>query len=728
VFYRVQMQNFENEYRDKLLKLVGENPQLTVEELSNYVCEKLDSNFELSDFLMMHHNTILTMDSTEIKKNQKQFVEEINKMFSLISAKMQSRTPKAFGNDLLQSILMSCPMGVCIFNAKFKVIFSNLQFASLFGLSREKIPGMDLAEFFVDGKTCLQITHMVNKEGYILDDAILIHRKDKIDFFWGYLVLEKSVFAGEQAYIMWVHDISESKKSKEDLVHAKHVAEEANASKSTFLANMSHELRTPLNAILGYARLIKMQPNVDEDTQIQSDLRKITNAGNHLLSLVNEILDLSKIEAGKMSLQVEEIEIDDLIAEIVSIIKPLAEKNNNEVEVFCPKGIGYMYHDKLKIRQIMLNLASNACKFCNDGTISIHAHKKFRYGNSWIEFNVIDTGDGISEEFMKKLFDPFTQEDKRKNENINNSSGLGLSITKNLVEIMGGTISVSSIKDEGSTFTVSLPVSYQVGSKDDEVQGATAGWKGKVLLVDDDPTILSVYSELLATAGYKVYTSQSAVKSINIAKDTDPDVIMLDVLMPDMDGWNVLEEIRKTPKLRETPVIMLSIATDRDLACYHGVSDFLAKPIDKDRLIETVGKYVSAQDKDPDVMIVDDYAPYREVLRRNLETIGLNVVEADSGETALKILTSLRPAVIVSDIIMPSMSGLELINSLKSNPSYKDIDVAVITAKGLAEDEKTIVNEKVRRLFYKGNERPDQIAFALSAIVEQIRRKENKTE
>jgi signal transduction histidine kinase/DNA-binding response OmpR family regulator/HAMP domain-containing protein len=497
---------------------------------------------------------------------------------------------------------------------------------------------------------------------------------------------------------------------------AREAAEAASRAKSTFLANMSHELRTPLNAVIGYSEMLA-EDFEDDLEEFIPDLRRIRAAGKQLQSLIDDVLDLSKIEAGKMEMYLESFDIPPLIEDVVSTVQPLVEENDNVLEVHCAENLGSMVADLTKVRQALLNLLSNAAKFTEAGSISLAVTREVVNNVDWIKFRVSDSGIGMSPQQVAKLFQAFSQADASMTRRYG-GTGLGLVITKHFCGMMGGEITVESELDVGSTFTIWLPALVQerraepplIG--DSRLEHVPPG-AGTVLVIDDEPSVCHLLSRFLSKEGFRVEIATGGEEGLRLARELQPDVITLDVLMPGTDGWAVLAMLKSDPDLASIPVIMLTIIDDKSKGYALGASEYMTKPIDRERLTATLSKYTRAHHPFS-VLVVEDEAVTREMLRRTLEIEGWTVVEAENGQVALERLAEARPGLILLDLMMPEMDGFQFMVEIRKNEVWRSIPVVVVTAKDLTIEDRLRLNGYVERILQKQ-------AFSQDALLAEVR-------
>jgi signal transduction histidine kinase/DNA-binding response OmpR family regulator len=526
-----------------------------------------------------------------------------------------------------------------------------------------------------------------------------------------------------RALVVFRDNAREIRQAREEAEGARHQAEAASRTKSAFLANMSHELRTPLNAIIGYSEILREDAQDRGDSNSEADLVKIETAGKHLLGLINDILDLSKIEAGRMDLHLEDVDLARLAAEVKVLVTPLMDKNADRFEIDLPADIGAMHVDVVKLKQSLVNLLSNAAKFTKNGVVKLSvAKEKSDSGRPVFRFAVTDSGIGMTDEQMGRLFQAFTQADASTTRNYG-GTGLGLTITKHFATMLGGDISVTSKPGEGSTFTIVLPdgaKSVPLAPRlDVAMPESSSASGGTVLVVDDDPAVHDVLRLTIAREGYRLLHAYDGAEALEVARREKPDVITLDVMMPKLDGWTVLGKLKSDPALASIPVIMLTIVDERTLGYSLGAAEYMTKPIDRNRLLDLLRRF-AAKASEAVVLVVDDSEDVRAVVRQTVEKSGLKTVEAENGQAALDWLSkNPMPALVLLDLMMPVMDGFAFLERVQSIPSLSRMPIVVLTAKDLTDAERRVVNERTLLVLTKGAQPLSTLGSALAAIARQ---------
>ncbi len=505
-----------------------------------------------------------------------------------------------------------------------------------------------------------------------------------------------------------ITDITTEKNRLAAMDAAREAAEAANRAKSDFLAKMSHELRTPLNAIIGYSEILQEEASDVGQDGFVPDLQKINAAGKHLLGLINDILDLSKIEAGKMELYLETFAVADMVKSVADTVKPLIDKNGNTLGVTVAPDVRAIRADLTKVRQNLFNLLSNASKFTDKGEVTLDVTRATdEAGIAVVDFAVSDTGIGMTPDQLSRLFQEFTQADNSTTRKYG-GTGLGLVIVQRFAEMMGGAVSVISEYGRGSTFLFRIPVTVVdpmafAGSTSDEEAITAARPQLPVLVIDDDPAVLDLTSRLLSQEGYAVVTATNGFDGIRLARQAMPRVILLDIMMPHFDGWSVLTALKEDADLARIPVIIQTFADNKAMALALGASDYLPKPIEKNQLVRMLGRYrPETGDTQPSALLVEDDPLNRDLLKRLLNAEGWRVTEAENGRVGLEKLDAAQPHLILLDIMMPEVDGFGFVEGLRERTEWRKIPVVVVTAKDLTPEDFARLNGTVTAVLQKG--------------------------
>jgi signal transduction histidine kinase/CheY-like chemotaxis protein len=497
----------------------------------------------------------------------------------------------------------------------------------------------------------------------------------------------------------------------------------ANKLKSEFLANVSHELRTPLSAIIGFSQILLDGIDGPINDEQQQDILQVNKSGQSLLALINQILDLSKIEAGKMELVLERVELPALISSVLESISPLAQEKGLRIDTRFAAGLPAAEVDPSRLKQILINLLSNAVKFTERGHIEVIAQPSGRM----VRIAVKDTGIGISAEAQKVIFEEFVQGDGSSTRR-HGGTGLGLSIVRKLVEMHGGAITVVSEPGLGSTFTFTVPAwASATGTLSAPAPRSIARRPnqglpgGGILVVDDDPSVRQLISRHLEQEGWKTVQASNATDALQLARESRPILITLDVMMPDASGWYVLEKLREDPRTAGIPVLVVTIVEDQRLVFGLGAADYLGKPYQREALINKIHRLLPELDGKR-VLVVDDDAEARIILSRILTDEHVEVTLATSGDQAMAMIGENRPDLVLLDLMMPGMSGFEVAARLRTHPETASIPVMIVSAKELTAEDLMTLGDNVQRFVAKGTIDPQGLVNAVRQLLGQGKR------
>jgi PAS domain S-box-containing protein len=632
-------------------------------------------------------------------------------------------------NLFLDSVIDNIPNMIFVKDAKdLRFIRINAAGEDLIGVSREEMIGKndfdffpaDQAQLFTDGdRETLRNRRLVD----IPEETIQTrHKGTRILHTRKIPILDTN---GEPGFLLGIsEDITAAKRVQQALQLAQEEADRANRAKSQFLATMSHELRTPLNAILGFSELLSddVTGHLDDATR-RRFLDQIHTSGLHLLQLINDILDLSKVEAGQMELHVLAVDLSQVVDDVRATVEPLARQRGVTLDVDLETGL-QLIADPAKLKQMLLNLVSNAIKFnSSEGRVRIHA----RRSDSWVEIAVSDTGIGIAEEDLDGLFAEFHQLDAgygRQQE----GTGLGLALTKRFAELHGGFVTVESAIGSGSTFTLRLPLdathqTAQTGSEPGAVV-ATDPSHPLVLVVDDNRQAAEILGRHLKAGGFRMEVARTGPEALAKARRLKPVAVTLDILLPEIDGWEVLARLKADPATRDIPVVVISVVDDPTLGRALGAIDYFVKPVDGKALLSRLDQYTFAakvKSQPVHVLVVDDEQANLDLLEGLLKPAGFEVRTANGGQKGIEMARSEMPDLILLDLLMPDVSGFDVVEALGTEEKTRSIPIMVLTAKVLTEREKSTLNRQVAAIFQRKSVAGAELTDWLRAIVAKRR-------
>ncbi|MEW6996588.1 response regulator [Colwelliaceae bacterium BS250] len=653
--------------------------------------------------------------------------EQQNKKLEVQNIELEQIQRKiANSEQRVSTIIQSSPDGIVTIDKVGTLQTFNFSAENIFGYTAKDILGKNI-KILMPKDVALEHDYYLekyipNSESNLVGQLReVIAQKHNGELFPIELAVEEVFIDNEIVFIGIIRDITARKKLEKEVQLAKEKAEQANQAKSGFLANMSHELRTPMNAIIGYSEMLVEDAEDDGLDAMVDDLNKIRSAGKHLLSLINDVLDISKIEAGKMDLFLEDFSLSDVIKDVSSAAQTLIEQNNNNLTIELDDKLDVLHADVTKIKQILFNLISNASKFTHDGDITINTTYLNKNGVDMASISVSDTGIGIAKDKIDKVFKEFSQADESTTRNYG-GTGLGLALVKHFCQLMGGTVSLESIVGKGSIFTCELPINVipqeesvnvileEVKANIKEVEQPGAGVK-TILAIDDDPHARELLCRNLANEGYNVITAENGIDGVRKAKELKPSLITLDIMMPEMNGWEVLEELKSTPETKNIPVVMVSIIGDKAMGTSCGAVDHISKPVNRSLLKEIVSKYALRGN----ALVVEDDTHAREIAVKSLTSIGWKTGEAENGQIALDEFNRNPYDLILLDIMMPVMDGFEFLQKLRTTKAGSKVPVIVLTAKDLTVEEKEMLQGNVKHVFSKDEVSIDELVKQINS-------------
>ncbi len=550
------------------------------------------------------------------------------------------------------------------------------------------------------GEASLQVQYQRRDETRVWIDLVAAATRDAAGRVTGAVVAVSDIDDRKKAEATQRRMNEELSLRKEEADTAKEAAEAANKAKSAFLANMSHELRTPLSAVIGYTELLEEEAS---EAVMLTDLAKIKANAKHLLRLINDVLDLSKVEANKMEIVTETFDVATFAGDTVATVEPLARVKANTITVELAESLGTMHSDAVKLRQCLFNLLSNACKFTANGQVVLRVHREAGPGGDWLVFAVEDTGIGMTAEQLGRLFQRFSQADETTTRKFG-GTGLGLALSRAFSKLLGGDIDVTSALGVGTCFTMRVPATAPELATDGERQPGTFDdaphdqTRDLVLVVDDEVSQRDLLTRFLRKQNFEVRTASDGRSGLELARLLKPKVVLLDVMMPGMDGWSVLTALKADDATVDLPVVMVSFVAEPKIGTALGAAATIAKPIDWGRLQAVLTKL---RETSGEVLVVDDDRDTRALLRAVLEKNDWIVREACDGADALEAVRHAPPALILLDLTMPVMDGFAFLHRLRELPGCGDIPVVVLSARDISDAEREQLGD-AQRVFRKG--------------------------
>ncbi len=663
----------------------------------------------------------------EAEAELKQYQEHLEELVEQRTAELREseRRYRTLFNGVPVGLYRSTPDGT--------VVDANEAVLTMLGLpSLESRPNTEAS--YVDPQTREHWKALMDQYGVVRDFECRMRRHD------GTILWAKDsarVVTDEQGRILYyegsLEDITERKRAEEELQQAKEAAEAANQAKSRFLANMSHELRTPLNAIIGFTRLVRRRGKEMLPQRELDNLEKVLVSADQLLGLINDVLDLSKIEAGRTQVKAVTFDVGELVDACLLTIQPLIKSDRLQLVKDIPPDLPQVHSDRDRIGQVLLNLLGNAVKFTDQGVITVSA---VHHGDQ-LTLSVSDTGIGIAKDDLGRIFEAFQQVDTSTTRR-HGGTGLGLTISRQLARVLGGEITVESEFGKGSTFSVTLPCLYRgadVAPDTAVISQETAEpvtEKGRarplVLAIDDDPNVIDLLQQNLSDAGYDVVGVTSGVEGLQQAQSVRPSAIVLDILMSPKDGWQVLRELKHCELTRGIPVIVLSIVENRERGYRLGAADYLLKPFDRDAILSTLARVApqAAERGVTHLLLVDDDTTVLQQVCQLLHDLPYSIRTASDGQQALQMIAEQRPDVILLDTLMPHVDGFALCQALREDQRYRDIPVILLAEDQPDPSEVDSLSECVQRIVEKQGLSREVLLEDLRSALEACRRTEGE--
>ncbi len=620
--------------------------------------------------------------------------------------------------EYFQAIFDSSPVAISSMDPDGKIVSWSPAAERLFGYSADEAHGRDVDALLASHpdlyEEAISYTNQLQMSGQFQAKTVRTRKDGRLVEVE---VHARTVIVGGQpvGYIGIYHDISA-------LERARHAAERANQAKSTFLANMSHELRTPLNAIIGFTRIVRRKSkDLLPEKQIDN-LDKVLVSADHLLGLINTILDIAKIEAGRMDVQAANFNIQPLIDTAVTTVYPLVKTPAVDIQTDLPSDLPKIYSDQEKLKQILINLLSNAAKFTHQGEIRVKA----RTHADRLEITISDTGIGIHADALSKVFDEFQQIDNSTTRAYG-GTGLGLSISRRFARLLGGDIDVSSQEGRGSQFVLVLPLTYGdtiSPTMPVNPMGDFERIPGKkiILVIDDNLDTQDLLRENLLDAGYQVIAASNGEEGLQIARQIKPYAITLDIMMPRKDGWQVLHELKTDPATQDIPVILLSIVDQKDMGYRLGAFDYLVKPVEEGALVAALDRLTDRPVSGAalDLLVVDDDPNIANLVAQFLDQEKYHVRAAEDGLSGLHALHEQTPDAILLDLMMPRLNGFEFISQLRQDLRYKALPIIVLTARSLTETDLERLTDSVSKVLYKDGVEKEKLLQELFEVLENL--------